>query len=130
MAATTSSTAGAGRFIIVDAAGDITLGLLDATATGRVALNAGSDIIDGNIGQAVDTNIIAGQLRMVAGDFIGNQDLGQVDLNRNAIDTQVGTVAALADEGIYIQEEAAGGALIVGNVAATTVDFNSVEVKY
>ncbi len=39
-------------------------------------------------------------------------------------------MAALADEGIYIQEEAAGGALIVGNVAATTVDFNSVEVKF
>ncbi len=72
------------------------MGLLNATATGRVALNAGSDIIDGNIGQAVDTNIIAGQLRMVAGDFIGNQDLGQVDLNLNAIDTQVGTVAAFA----------------------------------
>ncbi len=96
----------------------------------RVALNAGSDIIDGNIGQAVDTNIIAGQLRMVAGDFIGNQDLGQVDLNRNAIDTQVGTVAAFAEDGIYIQEEAVGGGLIVGSVLATTIDFNSVEVKF
>ncbi len=66
MSATTNSTTGAGRNIIVDATNDITLGLLNATATGRVALNAGSDIIDGNIGQIIDTNIIAGQLRMVA----------------------------------------------------------------
>ncbi len=75
MAAPTFSRAG--QFIIVDAAGDITLGLLDATATGRVALNAGSDIIDGNIGQAVDTNVIADQLRMVAGDFIATKILAR-----------------------------------------------------
>ncbi len=36
MAATTSSRTGAGRSIIVDATDDITLGLLNATATGRV----------------------------------------------------------------------------------------------
>ncbi len=130
MSATTSSTVGAGRSVIVDASGDIRLGLLDATATGRVALNAGSDIIDGNIGEAIDTNIIAAQLRMVAGDFIGNRDLGQVDANRNAIDTRVGTVAAFADDGIYIQEEALGGELIIGSVAATTITFDSIEVKF
>ena len=45
-------------------------------------------------------------------------------VNVNAIDTQVTTLAANAANGIYILEQAAGGAITVDTVAALTVTID------
>ncbi len=50
--------------------------------------------------------------------------------NLNAIDLEVGTVAAQSATGIYLQELAAGSALIVGNVAATNITVNVRDVEF
>ncbi len=130
MAATTTATAG--QRILVTAGNDIVLSLLNAGPTGQVALSAGGDILDGNIGQAEDRNVIAARLRMTAGGTIGRSDLANVnpDANTEAIDTQVGFVAAQAATGIYIQEVATGGSLTVDNVSDTTVTVQVFEAQF
>ncbi len=69
---------------------------------------------------------------MAAGGAIGAADGITVnpDQNLNAIDLEVGTVAAQASSGIYLQELAAGGSLIVGNVPSATVTVNVQQVDF
>ena len=105
------------------------LGLVQTT--GSVGLVAESDILDGNGGGTV--NVSADMLVMVADSdsdtegMIGQDDMlnGMPDVNDNAIDTQVTTLAARAAEGIYILEV---DGLTIGTSAAfdvTRVNFNS-----
>jgi hypothetical protein len=88
------------------------------------------DILDNN--GANTLNLRASSLRMVAGGVIGGADLPNApDANSNALDTEVGSVAARSARGIYLQELASGGDLVVGHVqgaaavAVRQVRFNS-----
>ncbi|MCA9194417.1 MAG: hypothetical protein KDB03_21755 [Planctomycetales bacterium] len=96
----TNTTGGAQ--IIYRADGDITLGELTAT---RVGINAGGNILDGNIAGVDDMNVTANDLIMVAGGSIGSSDLGNpANVNENAIDTDVARLAASSGGSIYVLE--------------------------
>ncbi len=141
----------AGGDVLLDATGDITQAavvtsaggdLQASSATGtlrigdlsgnHVSLTADVDILDAN-GQDI-RNIGATSLALVAGGFIGGADLlNSADANGNAIDIEVGTIAALSVQGIYLQQLAGGGSLVVAQatgaasvaVATNQVRFNS-----
>ncbi len=84
----------------------------------------GGNINDAN---AAATNVQATNLSILAGGRVGDADLANSpDANINAIDTEVVTVAAASQGGVYLQEVAAGGGLTVGPVAAfaVSVDVN------
>ena len=106
---TSTTSTGGGNIRLVAGEGDLVLGLVHET-TGSVGLVAESDILDGNGGGTV--NVSADMLVMVADSdsdtegMIGQDDMlnGMPDVNDNAIDTQVTTLAARAAEGIYILE--------------------------
>ncbi len=107
----------AGSTIQVITGGSQRLGLLSA---GQISLDAGGDILDNNGADVL--NLRATTLRMVAGGIIGGPDVATPpapptlpDTNRNALDMQVGTVAALSSRGIYLQELASGGDLTIGH---------------
>ncbi len=122
-ATTTTSTAGGD--MLIRAGGDVRLAFLDA-ATGNVAIEAGSDILDENVDDRI--NVTANALSMRAGGIIGGSDLVNLpDNNDNAIDTTVNTLAATSQLGIYVQET---DALIIDqvntvNVAVLQANFNS-----
>jgi hypothetical protein len=89
--------------IAVIAGGSITLGRLNA-GSGVVYLEAAGNILDSDP-SAQTIHISALALAMRAGGKIGDSDTGAPDgSNRNAICTQVLTLAAEAATGIYIQE--------------------------
>ena len=126
---TSTTSTGGGNIRLVAGEGDLVLGLVQTT--GSVGLVAESDILDGNGGGTV--NVSADMLVMVADSdsdtegMIGQDDMlnGMPDVNDNAIDTQVTTLAARAAEGIYILEV---DGLTIGTSAAfdvTRVNFNS-----
>ena len=103
------------------------LALLSAS---HISLDAGGDILDNNGANVL--NLQANTLRMVAGGIIGGADLPNApDANGNALDMEVGTVAARSSRGIYLQELANGGDLVVGHVQGSAsvsvqqVRFNS-----
>ncbi len=106
--------------------GDIILGQIDAGA-GRVYLNAANSILDGN---GAATNVIADRLAMIANaGIIGGDDAGNgtPDANINAIDTQVGILAAQSVLGIYVLE---ANDVSIGNtdsIAINRVNFNSTQ---
>ena len=103
--------------------GDLTLGSIDA-GNGRVYMQAVGSISDRDT-TSNSTSVIAGSLAMRAGGKIGDSDTGAPDgSNRNAIGTQVLTLAAEAATGIYIQER---DGLKVDSVIVSSqrVNFNS-----
>jgi hypothetical protein len=103
--------------------GDLTLGSIDA-GNGRVYLQAVGSISDRET-TSNSTAVIAGSLAMRAGGKIGDSDTGAPEgSNRNAIGTQVLTLAAEAAKGIYIQER---DGLTVDSVSVSSerVNFNS-----
>ncbi len=106
--------------------GDIRLGFINASGT-AVSLNADRSIIDAN---GIALNVFSDRLRMVAttGSIGANDALnGLPDVNVNAIDTQVNTLAARSATGIYILET---NGVVIGdtlNVPATRVNFNSTQ---
>ncbi|RLS66725.1 MAG: hypothetical protein DWH99_17540 [Planctomycetota bacterium] len=103
--------------------GDLTLGSIDA-GNGRVYMQAIGSISDRDT-TSNSTSVIAGSLAMRAGGKIGDSDTGAPDgSNRNAIGTQVLTLAAEAATGIYIQER---DGLTVDSVIVSSqrVNFNS-----
>ncbi len=120
-------TSAGGNLQATSTTGTLSIGELSAD---HVSLTAGVDILDVN-GENV-RNIRAASLAMVAGGIIGGPDvLNAADANANAIDIEVGTLAARSGRGIYLQELAGGGDLIVDDVsgsASVTVNqvrFNS-----
>ncbi len=101
--------------------------LLSRVNASSVSLNAVQDILDNN-GNSL--NVQANVLRAISSSgAIGAAEPGSPtpDLNGNAIDTQVTTLAASARTGIYIQE--ADGVTVdsTGIVAVRIVFFNSTE---
>ncbi|MFN6128215.1 MAG: beta strand repeat-containing protein [Planctomycetota bacterium] len=91
--------------------GNIALGLLDAKGgsalAGSVAVHAGNNISDNNDGVTINTlNVRATNLQLIATrGKIGDADLAATaDVNRNAIDTEVNTLAAASALGIYVRE--------------------------
>ena len=123
-------TEAVGGELIMNAGENISLGLLQAT---NVSLESGGSILDVRVAET--TNIRAANLRMVAGGEIGASDSGSsADTNLHAIDTEVTNLAAQSAAGIHVQEAAAGGAVIVRDVASikTTIsveraNFNSTQ---
>ena len=123
-------TAAGGGELIMNAGENIFLGLLQAT---NVSLESGGSILDVRVAET--TNIRAANLRMIAGGEIGAGDpRSSADTNLHAIDTEVINLAAQSAAGIHVQEAAAGGAVIVRNVASikTTIsveraNFNSTQ---
>ncbi|MCX7400043.1 MAG: hypothetical protein NT138_20430 [Planctomycetales bacterium] len=123
-------TEAGGGELIMNAGENISLGLLQATS---VSLESGGSILDVRLAET--TNIRAANLRMVAGLEIGASDPGSsADTNLHAIDTEVTNLAAQSAAGIHVQEAAAGGAVVIRNVASirTTVsveraNFNSTQ---
>ncbi len=127
-----AATTVAGNTLIIDSGATITLGELQAT---NVSLQAAQDILDGNdirTPLTIRTNVRATELRMIAGGTIGSADglSTDPDLNLNAIDLEVGVVAAQSAAGIYLQELAVGTNLIVGSVSATSVTINVNDVEF
>lgn len=126
-------TAG-GQDVLGLAGNNITLGVISLTdaGTNRIALQAGADIIDGNSGSINIQETIAAAATSVslrAGSAIGASDLASgngVDTNSNAIDLKVDTVAAMADDGIYLRQIASGGDIEINSAAAVTVSVDSV----
>ncbi len=98
--------------------------LLSRVNAARVSLVAGQDILDNN-GNVL--NVQANILRMTAGGAIGGSQLANAnaDLNDNAIDTQIATLAAEATAGIYIEE--ADGVTVdnTGSITVFDLDFRS-----
>ncbi len=77
------------------------------TSNNDVSLQAINSIIDSNDTLGANTlNVQSNTLQMVATNgLIGNSDTGNtVDNNIPAIDTQVNTLAAFANLGIYVRE--------------------------
>ncbi|MCE2810962.1 MAG: hypothetical protein LW850_11215, partial [Planctomycetaceae bacterium] len=102
---------------------DITLGRIFA-GSGNVYLEAKSNVFDSDA-SSNSTNVIANGLAIKAGGTIGSSDLmNSRDSNRNAIGTQITTLAAQATDGIYIQEI---DGVIIDTVAigVKQVQFNS-----
>ena len=90
-----------------------------------MALNSSVSITDNDSNNAT-INVIASSLSMRATNSIGTSDTGQgnFNLNRNAITTQVATLAAISNSGIYIQER---DGVTIDRVSTTVnrVNFNS-----
>jgi hypothetical protein len=91
--------------------GNIALGQLDAKGNsalaGSVAVHAGNNISDNNDGLTINTlNVRATNLQLIATrGKIGDADLAAIaNVNRNAIDTEVNTLAAASAQGIYVRE--------------------------
>ncbi|MFN9349053.1 MAG: hypothetical protein ACK6DQ_20885, partial [Planctomycetota bacterium] len=103
---------------------DVFLGTINASGA-SVFISAGTNITD-NDNNNSSLNILADRLQMRAGNLIGRSDTGQsnVNLNRQAITTQVSTLAAQAAAGIYIQER---DGVTIDTVVNTVnrVNFNS-----
>ncbi len=100
-----------------------------------MSLQATGDILDGNdvrLPLTLNTNVRATNLRMVAGGTIGRPDAITLnpEVNLEAIDLEVGTVAAQRPLVFYLQELAVGGALTIGNVAPTSVTVNVQDVEF
>ena len=110
-------TSANGGELLYDAGRNISVGLVQAT---NVSMSAGADITDSRLD--LTTNIRATNFRMVAGGAIGGRDPGSAaNTNTHAIDTEVVNLAAASADGTHIQEVAAGGAVIVRDIAAVTV---------
>ncbi|MFO1001669.1 MAG: hypothetical protein U0936_15135 [Planctomycetaceae bacterium] len=125
MAAMAETKANGGEMILA-AGQDISLGLLQAT---NVSLNAGADLRDARVSDA--TNIRATNLRMIAGDAIGNADsISASGTNLNAIDTEVTNLAARSGTGIHVREVSSGGSVVVKDVASISVDVISGRVNF
>ncbi|MEO8269074.1 MAG: hypothetical protein ABI557_05105, partial [Aureliella sp.] len=109
---TIGTTTTAGDTLLITSQGDQLINLLSAN---HIVLNAGGDILDNN--GANTLNLRANTLSMQAGGIIGGADLPNApDANGNALDLEVGTVAARSARGIYLQQLASGGDLAVGHV--------------
>jgi hypothetical protein len=119
--------------IVADLArGNIALGLLDAKGgsalAGSVAVHAGNNISDNNDGAAINTlNVRATNLQLIATrGRIGDVDLAAAsDVNRNAIDTEVATLAATSALGIYVRELDAVFIDNTGDITVQRVNLNS-----
>ncbi|MFM7927944.1 MAG: hypothetical protein ACKO9Q_09560, partial [Pirellula sp.] len=109
--------------IAVISGGGITLGRIDA-GSGNVYLEAKNNVLDSDA-SSNPTNIIASGLAIKAGGTIGSSDLTNArDSNRNAIGTQVTTLAAQSANGIYVQE--IDGVIIdTVTIGVKQVQFNS-----
>ena len=106
-----------GGELLFDANGDIAIGLVQAT---NVSMDASGDILDSRTD--LTTNVRATNLRIAAGGEIGGDDaVGPLNTNRNAIDLEVTNLAARSANGIHLQEVVAGGAIVVRDVAAVSV---------
>ncbi|MEI6527934.1 MAG: hypothetical protein WCP62_18045, partial [Planctomycetota bacterium] len=117
-----SMSTGGGNLQILSG-GDLTLGSINA-GTGRVYLQASGDIKDSD-SNTNSTNVIASALAMKATGKIGDSDTNApVNTNRNAIGTQVATLAAQSASGIYVQE-ADGVTIDSVTVSTDRVNFNS-----
>ncbi len=117
----------AGSGLSLEALGSIELGFLEGD---NVSLSTGGDILDNNGADVL--NIRASTLQLRASGGIGASDVANsLDSNDNAIDIEVATLAARGNNGIYLQQLAAGGDLTVGHVAQVStvavgqVNFNS-----
>ena len=104
------------------AAGNIRyLAARSATITGLNGANVRVEATSGSIRDAGDTlaDVTADTAQLVAGRFVGGRGRTESDDNAQALDTAVGTLAAQAGRGVYMQNS--GGALEIGDVAAIDV---------
>jgi hypothetical protein len=105
--------------------GDVELGLLEAD---RIAVEASRNILDAN---SVATNLRGKSASLIAGGSIGRPDpLSLPRTNSEALDTELEVVAAKSSQGIYLQEAAAGGSLIVDHVDALNVGVDVTQVNF
>ena len=125
----TATTTTVNQNIVIDANGNIALGVLRA-GIGNVSLRAAESITDAKANHV--TNITSNVLRMIADSdsnstgIIGGNDLANTaDQNVNAIDTQVVILAARSAEGIYVRETDAIRVGDSGTINVTQVNFNA-----
>jgi hypothetical protein len=107
---TAASSLQAGGKAIIRSGADLHLGFISAT---NVAMYAMGDILDINGPAAI--NVEASTLALSSGGSIGLADESSPfpDANRNAIDVHIDILAVVAQQGIYMQQDA--GDLTVGN---------------
>ncbi len=124
---TGGTTTSAGATLLLQSGSALELGSVTAQ---QVALQAGGDILDHNGADVV--NVQSSALSMTAGGMIGHSDTGQPnpEVNAQALDLQVTTVAALSSSGIYLQQLTAGGDLTVGTVAPVGVSIAITQPRF
>ncbi|MCU0707281.1 MAG: hypothetical protein MUF23_03220, partial [Pirellula sp.] len=106
--------------------GDIALGFLNAGA-GNVSISAQGSITDSN-GMALNVQSNQLILRSETGRIGGGDTTnGTPDINANALDTQVTTLAARASSGIYIQESDGVTIDRIDPITVQQVRFNSTQ---
>ncbi len=117
----TGSAVSSGGNVFANVARDAFLGRLEGN---QVTVRATNNILDNN---AAAANIVATSASL----FATNGTIGAPDAvvptlsNANALDLQVGTLAATANGSIYLEELAAGGSLTIGGVAAASTTITS-----
>ncbi len=105
--------------------GKIVLALIEADS---IAVHAGTNILDGNL---TSTNLRGQAAQLVAGGSIGRSDInGSTNSNREAIDTELQTLAAQSSDGIYIEEVSGGGNLTIANTNAVTIAVDASQVNF
>ncbi|MFO1066460.1 MAG: hypothetical protein U0892_21590 [Pirellulales bacterium] len=123
----TASAVQAGNNLLAISTGTQKIWTLTAGQT--AALDAGGSILDAKSDTTV--NITAINLLLRAGGAIGSDSPGfSPTTNANAVDTNVSTVAARADSGIYLREVGAGGDLVVNSVAPVSATIDTVKVNF
>ena len=117
----TGSAVSSGGNVFANVARDAFLARLEGN---QVTVRATNNILDNN---AAAANIVATSASLFAtSGTIGAPDTPTPTLNNaNALDMQVGTVAATANGSIYLEELAAGGSLTIGGVAAASTTITS-----
>ena len=124
MSSTSSTIAGANLVGNVDR--DLRLGFISAQ---NVALDVGRDLLDANGGNAA--NIAAVQASLRAGGSIGQANMTAApEINANAIEIDVDTIAADATAGIYLRQIEAADNLVVAQVDAISVEIIVQQVNF
>jgi hypothetical protein len=111
---------------------NIELGVIRLTNVkeNRVALEAKAGSITDANGTAInieETVAVANtSLSLRAATIIGGTDASSSSENDQALDLSIDTIAAKAASGIYLQEVANGGAIMIDTVASVAVNINGV----
>ncbi|MDB4423152.1 hypothetical protein N9276_01075, partial [Rhodopirellula sp.] len=120
-----------GSQLLGSSGGTITLGriVMSDDLQNHVGLEAVADILDGNIGAANIQESISSANTIVslrAGGEIGSTVGADAVANEQALDLAIDRLAAESAFGIHLKQMALGGDLVVGQVAAQSIDVAGV----
>ena len=111
--------------------GTITLGriMMNNDLQNHVVLEADADILDGNVGAANIEEMVSSANTIVAlraGGEIGSTNGVDALVNEQALDLAIDSLSAESAFGIYLKQMAAGGDLVIGQVAGQSIEIEGV----